>query len=47
MTALMPRIKMTRTVKLALFFLRAYLILLLTLIGIKFVRMFLAHGAGS
>ena len=36
----MPRIKMTPMVKVALYFLRAYLILLLTLIVVKFVRIF-------
>ncbi len=41
----MPRIKTTRTVKLALFGLRIYLIGLLTLIAIKFVRTFLAGGS--
>ncbi len=36
----MPRIQMTRSVKVALFFLRVYLIVLLALILIKFVGMF-------
>jgi hypothetical protein len=34
----MPRIKTTRTVKFALWALRVYLLILLTLIGIKFAR---------
>ena len=38
----MPQIQMTRTAKIALYVLRIYLIVLLTLIGIKFVRTFLA-----
>ncbi len=36
----MPRIKTTRTVRFALWALRIYLLILLTLIGIKFVRVF-------
>jgi hypothetical protein len=36
----MPRIKTTKTVKFALWALRIYLLILLTLIGIKFVRVF-------
>jgi hypothetical protein len=36
----MPRIHLTRTVKIALYFLRIYLILLLGLIILKFVLMF-------
>ncbi len=36
----MPRIQMTRTVKVALFFLRIYLIALLALIILKFVGNF-------
>jgi hypothetical protein len=36
----MARIKTTRTVKVALWALRVYLLVLLTLIGIKFVRVF-------
>jgi hypothetical protein len=36
----MPRIKTTCTVKLALFFLRVYLILMLALILVKFLRIF-------
>jgi hypothetical protein len=36
----MPRIKMTRTVKVALFFLRVYLIVMLALILTKFLRAF-------
>jgi hypothetical protein len=38
----MPRIKTTPMVKFALYFLRGYLIILLTLIVVKFVRVFLA-----
>ena len=38
----MPHIQMTRTAKIALYVLRIYLIVLLTLTGIKFVRTFLA-----
>jgi hypothetical protein len=36
----MPRIHMTRTVKVALYFLRVYLIVLLGLILVKFVLLF-------
>jgi hypothetical protein len=36
----MPRIKMTPTVRIALWALRVYLLVLLTLIAIKFVRVF-------
>ncbi|MFI5250900.1 MAG: hypothetical protein ACHQQQ_00590 [Bacteroidota bacterium] len=36
----MPRIQMTRPVKIALFFLRIYLIALLLLILVKFVLLF-------
>ena len=36
----MARIKTTRTVKVALWALRIYLLVLLTLIGVKFVRVF-------
>jgi hypothetical protein len=36
----MPRIEMTPTVRIALFLLRIYLIVLLGLIGLKFVRTF-------
>ncbi len=36
----MPRIEMTRTVRIALFVLRIYLIVLLGLIALKFVRTF-------
>jgi hypothetical protein len=36
----MPRIKTTRTVRFALWALRIYLLILLLLIGIKFVRVF-------
>jgi hypothetical protein len=36
----MPRIKTTKTVRFALWALRIYLLILLTLIGLKFVRVF-------
>jgi hypothetical protein len=36
----MPRIKTTRTAKMALWALRIYLLILLSLIGLKFVRVF-------
>ncbi len=36
----MPRVQMTRTVKIALYFLRFYLIVLLALILVKFLRTF-------
>jgi hypothetical protein len=36
----MPRIKMTPTVRIALWALRIYLLVLLTLIAIKFLRVF-------
>ena len=36
----MPRIKTTRTVRIALWALRIYLLVLLALIGLKFARMF-------
>ncbi len=36
----MPRVQMTRTVKIALYFLRVYLIVLLVLILVKFLRTF-------
>jgi hypothetical protein len=36
----MPRIKTTKTVRFALWALRIYLLVLLILIGIKFVRVF-------
>jgi hypothetical protein len=36
----MPRIEMTKTVKIALFVLRAYLVGMLILILIKFLRIF-------
>jgi hypothetical protein len=38
----MPRIEMTRGVKIALYFLRVYLIVLLALIGLKFWRTYSA-----
>ena len=41
----MPRIEMTRTAKVALYGLRIYLIVLLTLIGLKFVKTFPASTA--
>lgn len=36
----MPRIQMTKTVKIALFVLRLYLLGMLTLIVLKFLRLF-------
>ncbi len=36
----MPRIDMTKTTKIALYFLRFYLILLLTLILVRFLKTF-------
>jgi hypothetical protein len=36
----MPRIKMTRSVRIALWALRIYLLVLLTLIAVKFIRVF-------
>jgi hypothetical protein len=42
----MPRIKTTPMVKFALYFLRAYLIVLPGLILVKFIRTFWQHGAG-
>jgi hypothetical protein len=41
----MPRIKMTRMVKFALYFLRFYLIFMLVLIILKFIRDFSANAA--
>ena len=41
----MPRIEMTRSVRFALFFLRVYLIVLLALITLKFVRTFTSAAA--
>jgi hypothetical protein len=43
----MPRIQTTRTVRVALWALRIYLLVLLTLIGIKFVRVFSAQKADT
>jgi hypothetical protein len=43
----MPRIKTTRTVALALWALRIYLLILLSLIGLKFVRVFSAPRAAD
>ena len=40
----MPRIKTTFMVKFALYFLRAYLIVLLALILLKFIRTYLQHA---
>jgi hypothetical protein len=39
----MPRIKTTRTVRVALWALRFYLLILLGLIALKFVRVFAGH----
>jgi len=41
----MPRIRTTPMVKIALYGLRIYLIVLLGLILLKFIRTFLHHGA--
>ena len=43
----MPRIQTTRTVRVALWALRIYLLVLLTLIGIKFARVFSAQKADT
>jgi len=43
----MPRIQTTRTVRVALWALRIYLLVLLTLIGIKFARVFSTQKADS
>jgi hypothetical protein len=43
----MPRIQTTRTVRVALWALRIYLLVLLTLIGIKFARVFSAQKADN
>ncbi len=43
----MPRVQMTRSVKFALYFLRVYLLILLTLIVLKFVRVFAAKPAAA
>ena len=43
----MPRINTTPTVKIALWALRIYLLVLLALIGIKFVRVFSAQKAND
>ena len=43
----MSRIKTTPMVKFALYFLRGYLLVLLTLILIKFLRVFLSHAPQS
>jgi len=42
----MPRIQMTTTVKVALFCLRVYLVLMLVLIAFKFIRDF-SHSSKS
>ncbi len=36
----MPRVQMTRTVRFALYFLRIYLLVLLALLLVRFLRMF-------
>jgi len=41
----MPRLQMTRTVKIALFVLRVYLIVMLVLIAVKFVLSVTGRGA--
>jgi hypothetical protein len=40
----MPRIKTTRTARVALWALRIYLLILLSLIGLKFTRVFSGSG---
>lgn len=40
----MPRINTTRTVRIALWALRIYLLILLSLIGLKFARVFSHSG---
>jgi hypothetical protein len=42
----MPRVKTTRTVKVALLLLRIYLILLVALVVVKFIRTFWPHSPG-
>ncbi len=42
----MPRIHTTRTVRVALWALRIYLLILLSLIGLKFARMF-SHSSSD
>jgi hypothetical protein len=41
----MPRVKTTRTVRVALWAIRIYLLVLLTLIGLKFLRV--SHGTAA
>ena len=36
----MPRVKLTRTTRFALYFLRVYLILLLALLVVRFIKIF-------
>lgn len=43
----MPRVHTTPTVRAALWALRIYLLVLLSLIGLKFVRIFNESGKGS
>jgi hypothetical protein len=43
----MPRIKTTRTVRIALWALRIYLLVLLLLIGLKFFRTFASSASAS
>jgi hypothetical protein len=43
----MPRIKMTRTVRVALWALRIYLLVLLALIGLKFVRTYASSSSAE
>ena len=42
----MPRVKTTRTVRVSLWAIRIYLLVLLTLIGLKFLRVSRSHAAG-
>ena len=43
----MPQIQMTPTVRIALYGLRIYLLVLMLLIGVKFIRVFAALPAGA
>lgn len=43
----MPRVKTTRMVRIALWAIRIYLLVLLTLIGLKFLRVSKGHVAGA
>jgi hypothetical protein len=43
----MPRVKTTRMVKIALYGLIVYLVIMLSLIAVKFVRTYLGHSSPS